>query len=174
MKKPAMSASYVRIVIGTVFDIIIKPENEIYKQFHACWPHLKQDDYKTAASELSVKVFLKPECDSLLMCAKHTSANTNHQKIIQKYLELIILFLGGWSDQGVLIAKKPGAFHRAWWISKVLYSFKIWMFLTQVKLMAEQKKGLEKVVLFAVLVYSRAWFKAPVAVSVPVNDQAFL
>ena len=51
--------------------------------------------------------------------------------------------------------------------SKVLHSFKVWMFRSQVKLTSEQKKRLEEVVLFAMLVYLRVSFVALVAVSAP-------
>ncbi|KAG0721201.1 hypothetical protein GWK47_046932 [Chionoecetes opilio] len=39
----------------------------------------------------------------------------------------------------------PGAMHQARWMSKVLYSFKIWMFRGQFRLTKKEERGLQRV-----------------------------
>jgi len=64
----------------------------------------------------------------------------------------------------------PGAMHHARWMSKVVYSLKVWMFRQQFKLTTREEIGLRDVCVFAVRVYLRAWISAPLAASAPYND----
>ena len=68
----------------------------------------------------------------------------------------------------------PGAMHQARWMAKVIYSLKIWMFRSQFKLTKKEEKGLREVCLFSVVLYLKAWFSAPLAVSAPRNDLQLL
>ena len=164
-------------MIGAVFKNSFRlssaPKIKIFKKFQACWPHLKQDNYEPASSEPSMGVYVAPVRDSLLISSKKFFHIPQTRKDYQYFLELIILFLGELPEQGVLVIRKPGAFHRARWMSKVLSLFKIWIFRAPIKLTAEQQKGLAEVVLFTVLVYFRTCFDAPIAVSGPSNDCFF-
>ncbi|KAG0715876.1 hypothetical protein GWK47_010923 [Chionoecetes opilio] len=54
----------------------------------------------------------------------------------------------------------PGAMHQARWMSKVLYSFKIWMFPGPVPLDEEGGAWTPAVGLFVVRVYAKAWIEA--------------
>ena len=121
-----------------------------------------------------MEIYVAPVRDSLLMSPKKFFRTRQPREDYREFLERIILFLGKLPEQDVLVIRKTGAFPRARWISKVLYSVKIWIFWAQIKLTAEQQIGLAKVILFIVLVYFRAWFHAPIAVSAPANDLAFL
>ena len=55
----------------------------------------------------------------------------------------------------------PGAIHHARWLSKVIYSLKIWMFKAQFKLTPAEERGLRDVCVFAVCIYLKAWICAP-------------
>ena len=73
-----------------------------------------------------------------------------------------------------LAFKKPGAVHKARWMSKVLYSLKIWMFQDQFDLNEDLCTGLTDIVLFILLVYFKAWFNAPHSIEAPFNDLEFI
>lgn len=68
----------------------------------------------------------------------------------------------------------PGAMHHARWMSKVIYSLKIWMFKAQFKLTPAEERGLRDVCVFAVRVYLKAWISAPQASRAPYNDLLLL
>ncbi|KAG0713600.1 hypothetical protein GWK47_015866 [Chionoecetes opilio] len=51
----------------------------------------------------------------------------------RELVKLVIIFLGGAPPGGIRFLA-PGAMHQARWMSKVLYSFKIWMFRGQFRL----------------------------------------
>lgn len=62
--------------------------------------------------------------------------------------------------------------HRARWLTKVLYSLKIWLFRGQFKMSNREEKGIREIAAFGVVVYVylKAWITAPLAVEAPLND----
>jgi hypothetical protein len=66
----------------------------------------------------------------------------------KEFLELAIVFLGAAPATGVRFMS-PGAMHHARWMSKVIYSLKIWMFKAQFKLTPAEERGLRDVCVFA-------------------------
>ncbi len=69
---------------------------------------------------------------------------------------------------------RPGPMHHARWMSKVIYSLKVWMFRSQFKLTPREENGLRHMCVFAVRVYLKAWMTAPLAASAPYNDMLLL
>ena len=59
----------------------------------------------------------------------------------KEFLKLVIVFLGTAPARGVQFML-PRAIYHACWMSKVFYSFKIWMFKAQIKLTIADKRGL--------------------------------
>jgi len=86
----------------------------------------------------------------------------------KEFLELVIIFLGAAPARGVRFMS-PGAMHHARWMSKVIYSLKIWMFRAQFKLTPA-----EQMCVFAVRVYLKAWISAPQASGAPYSDLLLL
>ena len=68
---------------------------------------------------------------------------------------------------------KRGAFHRARWMSKLIYALKIFLFRGQFKLTKAMEKNLTRFVLFIVTLYVPAWYEAPLAARAPAQDLAF-
>lgn len=68
----------------------------------------------------------------------------------------------------------PGAMHHARWMSKALYSFKIWLFRYQLKLTKREESGLKEFCLFIAGVYTRCWIEADKAHLAPYNDLLLL
>lgn len=91
----------------------------------------------------------------------------------KELLQLTLLFLGETPPGGVKFYQ-PGAISEARFMSKALYSLKLVMFASQVKLTAREKKGLKSFCVFVVLMYVRYWFTANRAISAPQNDLVFL
>ena len=55
----------------------------------------------------------------------------------KEFLELVLIFLGEIPGRGVRFMT-PGAMHHACWMSKVIYSLKVWMFHSQFVLMPRE------------------------------------
>ncbi|KAG0712093.1 hypothetical protein GWK47_002150 [Chionoecetes opilio] len=76
-------------------------------------------------------------------------------------------FLGG----GVTAPfRYPGPIHHARWMAKVIYSFKVWLFRRQFRLTVREESGLRDICVFAVKLYLKAWFTAPLAAAAPKSD----
>lgn len=75
-----------------------------------------------------------------------------------------MLFLGENISEKVTI-QAPGAFHRARFMSKIIYCLKIYMFQSQFELKPEVLEGLKTFNVFIVRVYIKYWFTSPNAAS---------
>lgn len=87
----------------------------------------------------------------------------------RELLELACIFLGGTPPRGIKF-KKPGATHHARWLSKAIYSLKMYLFRDQFTLKRTEIEGLREICVFVVLFYVKAWFQAPSAVAAPQCD----
>ena len=87
----------------------------------------------------------------------------------REFIELSIIFLGGLPARGIHFMA-PGAMHHARWLSKIIYSLKVWMFRSQFKLTSFEQKVLRNMYIFAVVIYLKAWFTAPLAACAPYSD----
>ena len=91
-----------------------------------------------------------------------------------EFLELCMFFLG---CQQSITFKQPGAFHKARWMSKLLYSIKIALMQDHIEQLPQgtvmtkhQLPKMRDFVIFATTVYSMWWFTCQVAVEAPWND----
>ena len=81
--------------------------------------------------------------------------------------------MGGIPEGGISF-KSPGPMHHARWMAKVIYSLKVWMFSGQFKLSKKESNGLERILVFIVKFYLKAWTTATDGVSAPASDLALL
>ena len=64
--------------------------------------------------------------------------------------------------------------HQARWMSKAIYSIKVWLFRSQFKLTAQESQGLLRMNIFLAKIYVRFWFQASVANTAARNDLQLL
>ena len=88
-----------------------------------------------------------------------TSQLTNHhpRDDYKEFFDLALMYLGVVPPTDARFMA-PGACHHARWLSKALYTIKIWLFRAHFKLTAHEKLGMREVSLFVVTVYLKAWF----------------
>src|SRR5699024_1289342 len=67
----------------------------------------------------------------------------------------------------------PGPTHHARWLSKAIYSLKMFLFQEQFRLSSEESDGLH-IRLFITLLYIKAWYGAPLPIQAPRQDLEFL
>lgn len=68
----------------------------------------------------------------------------------------------------------PGAFHHARWMSKAIYSLKIFLFREEFILTDSEKNGIRDISIFIAKIYLKAWIQAPVAAEAPNQDLTLL
>ena len=104
---------------------------------------------------------------------KATIEQTDLRDDYRELLELVLIFIGRVPPRGVKF-RAPGAMHHARWMSKALYSLKVWMFRDQFKLTVKEERGLRSVAVFISRVYAKAWTEASLAASAPRGDLELL
>lgn len=146
------------------------PEITLFKRFQTNWPYIDQTTYQTMSSEHQIVNELADVSKEMVTFAHDQLIRFQPGDDYRELLELTIIFLGEVPVKGVSF-KAPAELHRARWMAKVIYSFKIWMFRGQFRLTASEEKGLKQICIFAVRLYIRAWFTAP---SAPRHDLQLL
>lgn len=95
----------------------------------------------------------------------------------QEFVNLTALYLDTEATDSIVKFKKPGALHKARWMSKLIYSLKICLLENQIQKLPRgtittqhQKDKLRAFVKFATLVYCSWWIKCTSAIDAPWND----
>jgi len=146
------------------------PEVLLFKRFQQNWSFIDQTNYQTGSEFDDIIDRVKQE---ILEFAKNQLLRQSVRDDYREFIDLVVIFLGGSPERGISFMA-PGPMHHARWMSKVIYSLKVWMFRSQFKLTAFEEKGLRKMCVFAVVIYLKAWFTAPLAASAPRNDLQLL
>ncbi|GBN12166.1 hypothetical protein AVEN_269035-1 [Araneus ventricosus] len=91
----------------------------------------------------------------------------------RELIELSIVFLSGDAEKKFKI-KLPGAMHQARWMAREIYSLKLSLFSSQLKLNTKDKEALLDVYLFIVIIYVKPWLQWILAVKATYKDLCFL
>lgn len=166
------------LLAGAAFAVSMSPSSApevlLFKRFQQRWSFIDQGNFSTSADASELADILNPVKVQIIDFAEGRLAG---EKLVRddyrEFLELSIIFLGGSPQRGIHFMA-PGPMHHARWMSKVIYSLKVWMFRSQFRLTAFEEKGLLQMCLFAVILYLKAWFMAPLAVSAPRHDLSLL
>ena len=154
------------------------PDVNVFSRFQANWGLLPRNSDQPLApldiaefSEASQVLLNKWKADTESILSSKMDLTRDDYR---EFLELCMFFLG---CQQSITFKQPGAFHKARWMSKLLYSIKIALMQDQIQQLPQgtvtTKKQLPKIrdfVVFATIVYSMWWFTCHVAVDAPWND----
>lgn len=163
------------IMIGAVFlsamGTTAGPDVGLFRRFQAKWELIDQQQYVTGAATEDVAPLLL-EVDAEWF-RKALDERKGLRDDYRELMELTLIFIGGIPSRGVRFLA-PGPMHHARWMSKVIYSLKVWMFRKQFRLTTKEEQGLRSVSVFAAKIYSKAWTEAPLASAAPRNDLAML
>ena len=151
------------------------PDVAIFKRFQQSWSYIAQNCYDSGDQHQLVSHAVADTKDAVVefVLGQLSDGKTQPRDDYRELLELTLIFLGVTPPRGVKFMA-PGAFHQARWLSKAIYSIKIWLFRNQFSLTIREEKGLRDVCIFIVSVYVKQWYTAPLAASAPHNDLLFL
>jgi hypothetical protein len=175
------------IIASAVFDNFFTatgPQIPLFSRFKNQWSSIDQSAYSSVKESLSPieRQWLEDHQDSVIKFLESQLARKSQPR--QDYLELIklsLLMLGkpvsNEAAGGIQVISHvfspPGAYHRARWMAKGIYSLKIFAFRAQFKLTTHETQALRRICLFTITIYVQAWFSAPLAADAPYNDLAF-
>jgi hypothetical protein len=165
------------IMIGAVFMTCMGPSSGpdvlLFKRFQGNWKGLNLEDFEDASTDEFVYEAISDMKDDALDFIQKRLAETHPRDDYRELLELSMIVLGKNPARGIQF-KAPGPIHHARWMSKIIYSLKVWLFRDQFKLTRREQKGLREMVVFTIRIYLRAWMTAPLAASAPNDDLLLL
>lgn len=159
------------IILRAVFEKKLPgtsgPSVAIFKRFQDFWPQIKQRDFSTGMEEREViQIFEHDKCALI----EYLKSLTNFARGDYKELaELCLIFLGHFSPENVRF-HFPGAMHHARWMSKAIYTLKIFMFRHQFKMNIATKESIRDISSFIVKIYVKMWFSSSLATKAPRSD----
>src|SRR5436190_7948102 len=83
------------------------------------------------------------------------------------------MFLGG-DTKKKLKLRPAGAMHQVRWMARAIYYLKICLLQSQCRMSAKDKKDLQDVCIFVVMLYVKPWLECTVATKAPNQDLRFL
>lgn len=167
------------IIAAAVFDQFFTasgPQIAIFSRFKEKWRELDHSRYSSFNNDESLteaeQVWLNNMKSDAIVFLKHFLENQTVTR--QDYTEFAQLCLLILDETTATTFSPPGAYHRARWMAKGIYSIKIYLFREQFKLTKHEKQSLRRVCLFTATIYIKAWLSAPISEDAPVNDLVML
>ena len=121
----------------------------------------------------SLNPALQDKAKSVLAWAKEVLAQKTFPRDDYRELaELIVISLGG-KVEGFTF-KLPGPDHHARWMSKCIYILKIRLLGNVFQLVEEEKKQVDNLAEFILLLYGKYWFETPLAAAATRTDLNFM
>lgn len=166
------------LVAGAAYTTLMAPtkgpEELLFKRFQARWESINQNMFETGADHEEVALVIQDTKAEMTSWAEKALEELHDLRDdYRELLELSLIFLGGTPSRGVHFIR-PGPMHHARWMSKAIYSLKVWMFRGQFKLTQREEQGLRRMSIFVVTVYVKYWIEAPLPMSAPRNDLELL
>jgi len=158
-------------VFKSLFGKSSSPQITIFEDLKKKWLHL---DFAADMSHISNSAFeMDPEelnsAYELLHDVKYDTDSYIPRDDYAELLDLVLFYLKKESFDTFRF-KQPGSQHRARWMSSAIYTMKMLLLQTQLKLGPKLLYSLQLFGYFVAVIYAPSWFKAPVAREAAVND----
>jgi len=166
------------IVLEAVFHECMElkssgPEIALFKRFQKQFGAFQRDNFQTVLDDEALNQKLEPWKEEIASFCIEQLQIAQPRDDYREMLELSLIILGKTPSRGIRIIQ-PGAMHRARWMARVIYSMKLLLFRQQFKLKPTEETGLRRFVMFALIIYIRAWYSAPDFVASPRHDVELL
>lgn len=165
------------LIVAKVFDSLMGPSSgpniKLFQRFREYWGSIDTSMYASGMDVDYIAVVLNPVRDELIHFIQHQLTVFQPRDDYRELLQLSLLFLGAacGADEKILA---PGAYHRARWMAKLIYSLKIFILRSQFQLTARELSSLGHFNTFILKVYLNSWFTSPCATSAPRRDLQLL
>jgi hypothetical protein len=150
--------------------LVSGPNVPIFEEFQKKWPTIDQNQYSLLKDRVfstpNGKILVKETITFLKAELEKDQARDDYRELV----ELTLVCLGIQPYGKPYTFKYPGAYHRARWMAKILYSIKIYLFRRQFLLQKGPEMKLKKLCIFLCLVYVKGWMSCSNAADAPFND----
>ena len=130
----------------------------MFKRFQSQWEFLDKNNFTTIATTELAETVVNP--DVVTWAEKSLKERKDLRDDYREFIELSLIFMRVTPPRGIHFMA-PGPMYHARWMSKVLYSLKVWMFHQQFKLTDKKNNNLLQMCIFSVRIYLKAWIEAP-------------
>lgn len=165
------------LIVGKVFSVLMEtssgPNIKLFERFSKAWSSIDRESSESAMTDVSVAALLEPWREDMIRFCLDQLLEVQPRDDYKELLHLALLFLGAPDDHPRNILA-PGAFHRARWMAKLIYSLKIYLFRSQFHLAPRELAGLRDFNIFVVQIYLKAWYRCQCPVLAPLNDLELL
>jgi hypothetical protein len=151
----------------------VGPEVPLFKKFHKEWSKIDKTKFTPGIRDTTIAALFLEDKEIIVLFPRQMLQNQPARADYKEFLELCLVFLGELPGEK-LVFRPPGAMHHARWMSKVLYSLKIFLFQNVFKLTPSEDNALSQITVFIVKIYVRVWFAAPLSISAPNADFGLL
>jgi hypothetical protein len=153
---------------GVCFGPSSGPEILFFKRFRDRWAQLIHRQPMQRATPL---ISASKQCKKFI----NEQLQVGHPRDDYKeFLYLAAALVGSGTDTVAMAIRKPGAMHRARWMTKAIYSMKIELLLdgneSVIQLTARELQGIQRFNRFVVNIYLQSWFSCRRVVDAPIND----
>lgn len=162
---------FLRAVFETKLSPTSAPEVSLFERFSKSWPDLNHESFTSGTDDEIVCSKISPEerRDIINFCNSQLT-KLHSREDYKEMIQLALIFLG----EGHFNFRIPGATSHARWMSKAIYSLKIFLFRAQFRLTKRETDGLRDICIFLVKLYMKAWFGCTNAISAPIQDLNFI
>lgn len=152
----------------TIENSTVGPEIKNVQKFQEFWADIDKAKFESVISDNELDSKLSVEKDSVIKFITNQLSAQQPRDNYKELLQLCAILLGNkefnWSFH------PPGAFHRAKWMAKIIYCFKIYMFRNQFPLINLELNGIRQCLLFICKIYIKYWYLAANLTSAANND----
>lgn len=137
-------------------------------------PAFRKDQYSGIAGDAFFDAFISEEeqQEIIVFCYTQLAGFQHTRSDYLELLKLIIILLTDGACEFSVYA--PGAYTRARFMGRIIYSTKIYLYRDQLGLSEEELDGIRRFLLFVLKAYLKYWYKGCIAVAAPKNDLEFL
>ena len=174
------------IVLEQVFSLTLSsassgPDVQLFKRFQGQWAFIDQTSLQTGLDDTVVRLKITNDIKEEVIAFAQKQLKEAHPRNDYKELFLLtVIFLGGVPAGGVRFCA-PAGLHRARWMARLIYGFKLFIFdrttreCGTFRITAKEENGLHDLLCFTIAGgYIQAWFNAAIPSSAPRNDITFI
>lgn len=163
------------IMLGSVFELKLAPssapEVPIFERFAKSWANLDHVAFESGIEDDIVCLQIsQSERDDVKQFCYEQLSKSQIRDDYKEFLQLALIFLG----EGQFGFRTPGATSNARWMSKRIYSLKMFIFRNQFSLSNSNLAGLRDICVFLIKLYVKCWYKCTNAISAPFQDLNFV
>lgn len=165
------------LLLRAAFEVLIPgtvgPSVPLFQRFKNNWSDIDYSKFEFGVSDSSVYAALHNDLKQIELNIKKNLSFNLEREDYKELLELSLLFIGVKPNDNYNI-KKPGAMHHARWLSKALYSLKIFLFRKSFSVSKKDIEAVKMICIFIVKIYIKHWFAAELPDKSPNNDLMLL